>query len=161
MEKRLSQFIELHTKKIAPLTKNAAEAYFNASISGAKSDYKKAAELDLDYQEKKKERIWSKKGDNDDEKFKRTKRKIANRKAGMQNADMLTARNISKLRRDSLRSEIREELDIPSDSSLPKLIRHMKELQQELKNEKDEEIRDYIEQDIFDLAQIIKKRKGA
>ena len=47
MEKRLSQFIDNHVKIIAPLSQNATEAYFNASISGKPEDYQKASDLEL------------------------------------------------------------------------------------------------------------------
>jgi peptidyl-dipeptidase A len=47
MEKRLEQFIENHVKIIEPLSREAAEDYFNASISGKQEDYQKAADLEL------------------------------------------------------------------------------------------------------------------
>lgn len=47
MEKRLQQFIDKHVKIIVPLSKQAAEAYFKASISGMPEDYQKAAELEM------------------------------------------------------------------------------------------------------------------
>ena len=47
MEKRFSKFIDNHVNIIAPLSKQAAEAYFKASISGKSEDYQKVAELEL------------------------------------------------------------------------------------------------------------------
>jgi len=47
MGKRLKQFIENHEKIIASLSKKAALAYFNASISGKPEHYQKAAGLEL------------------------------------------------------------------------------------------------------------------
>ena len=47
MQKKLQKFIEEHEKKVVPLSKNAALAYFNASISGKSEGYQKAADLEL------------------------------------------------------------------------------------------------------------------
>jgi peptidyl-dipeptidase A len=47
MEKQLTQFIKNHESLIIPLSKQATEAYFNATISGKSEDYQKAADLEL------------------------------------------------------------------------------------------------------------------
>jgi peptidyl-dipeptidase A len=47
VQKKLQKFIVRYEKKVVPLSKQAAIAYFNASISGKSEDYQKAADLEL------------------------------------------------------------------------------------------------------------------
>ncbi len=47
MKKEFEKFIKEYEAKVIPLYKGAAEAYFDASISGKKEDYDKSAELSI------------------------------------------------------------------------------------------------------------------
>ncbi len=48
MEKELRDFIERHLRQVKPLSKQAALAYFNASVTGDKKEYDRAARLEMD-----------------------------------------------------------------------------------------------------------------
>lgn len=47
MEDELKSFIKIYEEKVAPLSKEANTAYFNATISGKEEDYKKSADLEV------------------------------------------------------------------------------------------------------------------
>ena len=48
MEKAMRDFIEQHLKQVKPLSKQAALAYFNASVTGDKKEYDRAARLEME-----------------------------------------------------------------------------------------------------------------